>query len=78
VSLGGLLLESGQGDEALAAFDSYLAAAPSGGLVPESLAGRARALKSVGREAEAARAWRELARRYPDSPYAGPRTLLTP
>lgn len=69
VSVADLALDTGDAASALAAFDEYLAAAPSGTLVPEALVGRARALSSLGRATEADAVWREVARRFPDSPY---------
>jgi TolA-binding protein len=73
VSLADLLLGTGDAATALVAFEEYLAAAPSGALVPEALLGKARALSALGRAAEAEAVWREIARRYPDSPYVGRR-----
>jgi TolA-binding protein len=70
VSLAVLSLDSGDAGAALTAFDAYLAAAPSGTLVPEALLGKARALAALDRRAEAEAVLRELARGYPDSPYA--------
>jgi TolA-binding protein len=69
VSLADLALDTGDAATALMACEQYLAAAPSGTLVPEALVGRARALTSLGRAAEADVAWREIARRFPNSPY---------
>ena len=69
VSLADLALDIGDAALALAACEQYLAAAPSGTLVPEALVGRARALSSLGRAAEADAVWREIARRFPSSPY---------
>ena len=73
VSLADLSLGTGDAATALAAFEEYLAAAPSGALLPEALLGKARALSALGRAREADAVWREIARRYPDSPYAGRR-----
>jgi len=69
VSLADLALDTGDAGLALAACEQYLAAAPSGTLVPEALVGRARALTSLGRATEADAVWREIARRFPKSPY---------
>jgi TolA-binding protein len=69
VSLADLALDIGDAALALGACERYLAIAPSGTLVPEALVGRARALSSLGRAAEADAAWREIARRFPGSPY---------
>jgi TolA-binding protein len=74
VSLADLLLGTGEPAPALVAFEEYLAAAPSGTLAPEALLGKARALSALGRAAEADGVWREIARRYPDSPYVGRRS----
>jgi TolA-binding protein len=69
VSLADLALDTGDAALALAACEQYLAAAPSGTLVPEALVGSARALTSLGRATEADAVWREIARRFPNSPY---------
>jgi len=69
VSLADLALDTGDAASALVAFEQYLVAAPSGALVPEALVGRARALTSLGRAPEAAAVWREIASRFPNSPY---------
>jgi TolA-binding protein len=72
VSLGDLLLRTGAAAEALRSFDEYLRSAPAdAALVPEALTGRARALTSLGQREEGEATWRELARRFPASPYAG-------
>jgi TolA-binding protein len=71
VRLGGMLLEQGDGRTALAHFDRYLAEQPGGALSPEALYGRGRALASLGRSAEEARAWTRLLADFPKSPYAG-------
>jgi TolA-binding protein len=70
VSLGDLLLGTGLRAEALLAFETYLQRAPSGTLLPEAWIGKARALDALGRATEARAAWREIAKRFPDSPYA--------
>jgi TolA-binding protein len=70
VSLGELSLRAGAPSESLASFESYVRRAPSGALVPEALAGEARALKALGRAQESEKTWRDLARRFPESPYA--------
>lgn len=62
---------------ALAAFEGYLANAPSGPLHEEALAGRAEVLSALQRSEEARRAFDDLARAYPRSPYL-PRTTGTP
>jgi TolA-binding protein len=73
VSLADLSLGTGDAVTALAAFEEYLAVAPSGALFPEALLGKARALSALGRAREADAVWREIARRCPDSPYVGRR-----
>ena len=78
VSLADLLLGTGDAGAALIAFDKYLAAAPSGTLVPEALLGKARALSALGRASEADAVWREISRRYPESPYVGRRIGTRP
>jgi TolA-binding protein len=70
VRLGGMLLEQGDGRSALGHFDRYLAEQPGGALSPEALYGRGRALASLGRSAEEARAWTRLLADFPKSPYA--------
>ena len=69
VSLGDLLLDGGDAAAALVAFDAYLVALPSGPLATEALLGKARALSALGRGTEADTIRREIARRFPDSPY---------
>jgi len=54
---------------ALASFDAYLASGAQP-LTSEALVGRARALRALGRGAEARRAWQEVLQRYPTSVYA--------
>lgn len=55
---------------ALKAFDSYLAARPSGSLAEEALSGRVGALRKLGRFAEAENAMGELMTTYPNTLYA--------
>jgi TolA-binding protein len=69
VSLGDLLLDGGDAAAALVAFDAYLGVLPSGPLATEALLGKARALSALGRGTEADTIRREIARRFPDSPY---------
>lgn len=65
----GLILVERPGPEnaraALEGFDRYLAAAPDGALREEAIAGRARALDTLGERAQAAAAWRQLLDDYP-------------
>jgi TolA-binding protein len=70
VSLGELCLRTGAASEALASFTDYARNVPDGALAPEALAGHARALASLGRTVDSEAIWRELARRFPASPYA--------
>jgi TolA-binding protein len=70
VRLGGMLLEQGDSRAALGHFDRYLTAQPGGALSPEALYGRGRALSSLGRSGEEARAWARLVSDFPKSPYA--------
>jgi len=69
VSVGDLLLDGGDAAAALVAFDGYLGVLPSGPLATEALLGKARALSALGRGTEADTVRREIARRFPDSPY---------
>jgi TolA-binding protein len=70
VRLGGMLLDQGDSRTALGHFDRYLAVQPGGALSPEALYGRGRALSSLGRSSEEARAWTKLISDFPKSPYA--------
>lgn len=65
LALGRLLLQQGQGPEALAAFDAYLAR--GGGLGMEARLGRIQALAALGRHEERAAAIADFVERYPDS-----------
>jgi len=67
VVVGDLLLAEGPTREALASFDSYLAASPDGTLAEEALVGRASALMRLGRADEERAAWTQLLRQHPDS-----------
>jgi hypothetical protein len=64
-----MLLDRGDADGALAAFDAYLRAG-SGGLREDALAGRATALDRLGRMEEGRQAWAALLDQYPSSAYA--------
>ncbi|MGC4091947.1 MAG: tetratricopeptide repeat protein [Polyangiaceae bacterium] len=68
VTLATLLLGSDP-SASLASFDAYLASG-SQPLTAEALVGRARALRALGRGAEARRAWQDVQSRYPTSVYA--------
>jgi TolA-binding protein len=67
--LGSLLLEQGNAAGALAQFDRYLAASAGGGLTPEALNGRGRALAALGRSSEEQRTWARLLKEFPACPY---------
>jgi len=62
---GRLLLQQGRAQEALAAFDAYLA--QGGGLGQEARLGRIEALGRLGRDAERAKAVADFVARYPDT-----------
>jgi hypothetical protein len=66
---GRLLLDRSDPARALANFESYLAAG-TGDLREETMVGRATALDRLGRDGEAARAWRDLLTAFPGTPYA--------
>jgi TolA-binding protein len=70
VAFGRMLLDRGERGRALEQFERYLSVAPTDVLAAEASYGRARALVSLGRAAEARRAWAELLSRFPDSIYA--------
>jgi TolA-binding protein len=67
VVVGDLQLEEGPAREALASFDSYLAANPQGTLAEEARVGRAVSLMRLGRRDEEREAWSQLLREHPDS-----------
>ena len=68
---GQLLLDQlGEPARALALFDRYLAADPSGALADEARLGRAQALRRLGRSREERAAWLELLRVNPGSVHA--------
>jgi TolA-binding protein len=56
--------------QAAAAFDRYLDAAPNGALVAEALHGKAQALDQSGNSAAARLVWQALLDRFPDSAFA--------
>ncbi|MBX3183438.1 MAG: zf-HC2 domain-containing protein [Polyangiaceae bacterium] len=63
-----LALDEGHPARALAHYDAYLGAGEARPVLSEeALIGRARALSQLGQSSEAARAWRELLKHYPDS-----------
>lgn len=68
---GRLQLERGRPAQALAEFDRYLTVGnQTTDVAEEALAGRAEALRRLGRRAEEAEAWRALLARFPGSIYA--------
>jgi TolA-binding protein len=70
ISLGKLLLTSGQPDRALSHFRNY-SSAGAGPLVEEALVGSAECLMRLGRIDEERRSWQELLEKYPTSVHAG-------
>jgi TolA-binding protein len=70
MALGMLRLQRGSARSALDHFSRYLERNPRAELVPDALWGRAQALSSLGRSAEARRSYASLLQRYPDSTYA--------
>jgi tetratricopeptide (TPR) repeat protein len=62
-------LDTGRAARALGSFDRYLTTG-GGPLEAEALVGRASALRQLGRHAEEASAWRQVARENPGSAYA--------
>ncbi|HEY4186580.1 MAG TPA: tetratricopeptide repeat protein [Polyangia bacterium] len=69
VPLATLLREGGFPGAALVEFDRYLTAAHGGGLIPEALYGRARALAALGDRPEEQRTWQRLLDDFPNSSY---------
>jgi TolA-binding protein len=70
VAIGGLLLDKKAPRSALAQFDAYLGSSRGGGLTPEALYGRGRALAALGERQEERRSWDRLLGDFPDSAYA--------
>lgn len=68
--LGMLHLQRGQSRQALVHFQRLRQKNPRGQMASEALWGEAQALSSLGRSADAARAYAEIAEKYPASPYA--------
>jgi TolA-binding protein len=68
--LGMLHLQRGQARQALVHFQRLRQKNPRGQMASEALWGEAQALSSLGRSADAARAYAEIAEKYPASPYA--------
>jgi TolA-binding protein len=69
VAVGGLLLDSQSPRAALIQFDSYLESSRGGGLIPEALYGRGRALGALGDRKEEQRTWERLVSDFPTSAY---------
>ena len=69
VAIGGLLLDSQSPRAALGQFDSYLESSRGGGLIPEALYGRGRALGALGDRKEEQRTWERLVSDFPTSAY---------
>jgi TolA-binding protein len=65
-----LLDDLGRPEDALASFQRYLRDRPTGVLAEEARAGRAEALRQLGRTTEEADAWRDLMAHHPRSVYA--------
>jgi len=70
MALGMLRLQRGSARSALDHFTRYLSRNQRAELVPDALWGKAQALSSLGRVAEARRSYQSLLERYPDSTYA--------
>lgn len=69
VTLGRFLLDGGDANGALSAFDTALRDRP-GELEEEAMVGRALALRRLGRDNDEAAAWKSLLSVYPTSPHA--------
>ncbi len=69
VSLGGLLLETGNPSAALTQFDRHLGQGSQRALGAEALYGRGRALAALSRNGEERKTWEALIREYPKCPY---------
>jgi TolA-binding protein len=69
VSVGDLLLGTGDAAGAILAYSAYLRGSPSGSLTEEALFGRARGLRLLGRSGEERQTWEEILRRFPRSAY---------
>jgi len=69
VAAGDLLSRLGESAAALQAFDRYLDRRPDGGLAPEALFGRTRALRQLSRRQDEIDAWRRLLHAFPGSVY---------
>jgi tetratricopeptide repeat protein len=68
-TLGRMLLDGGDPEKALSAYDKYLE--KGGALGEEALVGRAVALQRLGRRDQERAAWQELLARHPQSIHAG-------
>jgi TolA-binding protein len=69
--IGEILLQQGNTDQAIKAFDALASQYPKSGVAPDALYKKAQALKKEGQRAETAQVLRDLVRLYPDSDAAG-------
>lgn len=70
VAIGGLLLDQKAPAAALAEFNTYLESSRGGGLLPEALYGRGRALGALGDRLAERQTWERLLAEFPDSAYS--------
>lgn len=69
--VGEILLQEGNTDHAIEAFDNVVTQHPRSAVAPDALYKKAEALRKEGQRAEATRTLRDLVRLYPDSDAAG-------